>query len=686
MQKMRTHLPSLLILITLFQTAAAQVPVLNSRPAITNKVIYLDFDGQVVSGTGWNSGNTVNALPSTLSSANMIITWKRVSEDFIPFDVNVTTDSTRFNQAPANRRMRVIITPTSAWYGAAGGVAYVSSFAWGGTPGTPCWVFENQLGYSAKNVAEAASHEAGHTLSLRHQSTYSTTPTCTKTAEYNPGLGTGVNSWAPIMGVGYSRNVTTWFNGTSSQGCNIIQNDHGSTLPGITGPNFLSFVADDVGDMYATGKTLNMNNIALVDSGLITTPTDVDVYKFTLCNNRYISIGIKPWALDTVNYNGANLDVQFALYNAATNSLLASDASLNRLHTLAGVNLGPGSYYFTVDGSGSPNYSDYGSLGRYYLEIITSNAPLFANTIVTDPVICQGQATTLSYTSTGVPSTFQWQVAGPASSTSSAQYPSLTFSTAGTYTITLQATNAFLSCPSTKTIAVQPQPSIGLSPSLLTCKGTAATLTASGASSYTWVPGGLQGSTQTVTPTVTTTYSITGTNGVCSNTAAATVSVSPDFTLSVTASSTLFCVGDTISLSATGAASYTFDPGALSGNLVQVTPTSPVTYVITGANADGCTHQASLSLVLQECSYTGIALHSPGAAARLYPNPNSGEFFIETAVAGSIVISDCLGRLVYSGTLTPGKNSFDLRDQASGIYFIRLDTPQQQLSRKWVKE
>lgn len=138
-----------------------------------------------------------------MNAANITLIWKRISEDYRPFDVNITTDSVRFNNAAPNKRIRVIITPTSAWYGSAGGVAYVGSFAWGGTPGTPCWVFENQLGNNTKSIAEAAAHEVGHTLTLRHQSTYNSS--CTKTNEYNPGLGTGVTSWAPIMGVGYSK-------------------------------------------------------------------------------------------------------------------------------------------------------------------------------------------------------------------------------------------------------------------------------------------------------------------------------------------------------------------------------------------------------------------------------------------------------------------------------------------------
>src|SRR5437763_16821318 len=83
----------------------AQIPLLYSNPN-AGKVIYLDFDGQVVTGTSWNSGNTVNAAASTLTSSPSGITtiWKRMSEDYYPFDVNITTDSNAFNSAPANLR------------------------------------------------------------------------------------------------------------------------------------------------------------------------------------------------------------------------------------------------------------------------------------------------------------------------------------------------------------------------------------------------------------------------------------------------------------------------------------------------------------------------------------------------------------------------------------------------------
>jgi len=80
-------------------------PIYHSKPG-ASRVILLDFDGHVVTGTAWNSGQgsspTYNALPfdtdgtpSSFSSAEQTaiqLVWQRVAEDYAPFDVDVTTE------------------------------------------------------------------------------------------------------------------------------------------------------------------------------------------------------------------------------------------------------------------------------------------------------------------------------------------------------------------------------------------------------------------------------------------------------------------------------------------------------------------------------------------------------------------------------------------------------------------
>ncbi len=732
-----------------------QIPILNSYPAITNKVIYLDFDGQKVSGTLWNSGNTVNASPSTMNAANIILIWKRMSEDYRPFDVNITTDSMRFNNAAPNKRIRVVVTPTSAWYGSAGGVAYVGSFTWGGFPGTPCWVFENQLGNNPKNIAEAASHEVGHTLTLKHQSTYDAS--CNKTNEYNPGLGSGVTSWAPIMGVGYSKNVTIWHTGTSATSCNTIQFDHSNNSVGITGSNYLSFLPDDVGNTLSAAKILNLNTVNLVDSGLITQPSDIDAYQFTICSNRYVSINVKPWALDTTNYQGANLDVRLALYNSS-NTLLATDTSLSKLNSLIGANLTPGTYYFTVDGGRSANYTDYGSLGKYYIGIKATNPPTMANSIVTNSVLCAGQNTSLSYSSNGVPTNWLWTISGPSVTTFTTQNPSISFSPAGIYTISLLASSSSSpSCPTTLTLNIGTTPTLSVTNvSSVLCPGKNTTLTVNGASSYTWLPGAFGGSLQIVSPLASTQYTVNGSNGTCISSIVTSVNVSPNFTLGLSSSSSLICPGESVTLTAsgassytlnpggittnpvvlspsittiyvvtgsfascqklasttvtlnpsftvnvavsdtslcvgqsatliaTGAYSYTFNPGGFTGYQVTVNPTSTTIYTVTGLGNNLCTSETLVNIVVDPCNYVGIKEEQTTVGVRIYPNPTCETSVIEMQSACSkIEIFNGAGALIYSADVT-GESSLTLNTQSwpKGIYFVKLSAQDSGISYK----
>jgi serine protease len=118
------------------------------------------------------------------------------------------------------------------------------------------------------------------------------------------------------------------------------------------------------------------------------------------------------------------------------------------------------------------------------------------------------------------------------------------------------------------------------------CVGGSATLTASGASSFTW-GNGSTGALLVVTPSVTTTYTVDGLSGTCSGTAGITVSVSPTPTLiagSVPAGTV--CTGSSVTLTASGATTYSWNTGQ-TGSAVVVTPTSSTVYTVTGSN-NGC--------------------------------------------------------------------------------------------------
>lgn len=206
----------------------SEVFQLNSRPG-AERTILLDFDGQTVTAPHWNSGAPIEAAAysfgdqtdenfSVSDRAAIYEIWKRVAEDFAAWDVNVTTQdpgaadlSMNWSVAGDPHGVRVVITPSYRWLSNQryGGVAYVGSFD--ANYDLPAWVFSSNLSNGAvKSVAEAASHEAGHTLGLYHDGVDRVNSDGSRTTlDYYSGHG----EWAPIMGIGYYRPVTQWSRG-----------------------------------------------------------------------------------------------------------------------------------------------------------------------------------------------------------------------------------------------------------------------------------------------------------------------------------------------------------------------------------------------------------------------------------------------------------------------------------------
>ncbi len=138
------------------------------------------------------------------------------------------------------------------------------------------------------------------------------------------------------------------------------------------------------------------------------------------------------------------------------------------------------------------------------------------------------------------------------------------------------------------------------------CVGNSATLSASGTGTFEWLPGNLTGSSVTVSPTVTTTFSctITDANG-CTN--LTTTSVTVNTLPNVTATGATVCAGDSTSLNATGASSYLWQPGNLTGSSVLVTPSSTTTYTVTGTDVNGCSSTAQATITVNPLPQVSLA-------------------------------------------------------------------------------
>jgi hypothetical protein len=354
---MKNLIQSLLAICLLFASVRgdAQVPVYSSYPSAA-ATIFLDFDGHTVEGTSWNAFGPIFCQGSNLTNDQITEVFNRVAEDYRPFNINITTDSTKYWTAPVFQRQRIIITITSSWYGSAGGVSYLNSFSKGDH--TPSFVFSALLGYNTKRIGEATSHEMGHTLGLRHQSTYDNN--CLKTAEYNSGTGTGEIGWAPIMGVGYYRNFTLWNHGTNPQGCNIYQDDLGIITNATNG---FGYRTDDHPAAADQATTVTFSNNQFITEGVIEQITDKDVFKVVIPTNGRLSIAANPYNIGTGN-TGSNLDMQLEVldnnFNIVTtyNPETALNLSVDSLFTA-------GTYFMRVQGKGNVYAPEYASLGSY---------------------------------------------------------------------------------------------------------------------------------------------------------------------------------------------------------------------------------------------------------------------------------------------------------------------------------
>ena len=422
--------------------------LLHSRPSATRK-IYLDFDGHTTSGTLWtdirDNDNTFVTLPynfegnGDIFSENELVRiqyiWQRVAEDFSAFDVDVTTEDPGVEalrkSTPEDLQygVRVCIGGSSTdWYSvnAVGGVAYVGSFSWDSD--TPCYVWSQNLGSgNEKYVAEAVSHEVGHTVNLYHDGT--------STQVYYPGHGTGADGWAPIMGVGYYEPVVQFSRGEYA-GANNLEDD----LAKMTTPQFIPYIADDFGNGFGDAASLSSGTI--FEEGLIERADDVDMFR--------IKAGAGAFAIDiNVDSQSPNLNVEATLYNGQGQIIALSNPPDSLGASLNLFGLPEGTYYLQVAGVGAGNplntgYSDYGSIGTYSISatLPVAGAPIAVATADPtsglSPLIVQFSSEG-SVDPDGGLVTHAWDLGNGVTSTDAA--PQTTYLTSGVYVAILTVTD-----------------------------------------------------------------------------------------------------------------------------------------------------------------------------------------------------------------------------------------------------
>lgn len=243
--------------------------------------------------------------------------------------------------------------------------------------------------------------------------------------------------------------------------------------------------------------------------------------------------------------------------------------------------------------------------------------PLPAVNAGVDQNVCTGGSVTLSGSGA---TTYTWD-----NSVSNG----VAFSPPGTTTYTVTGTTAGCTNTDQVVVTVNPLPTIVVNDESI-CAGGSATLTASGANTYSWSPTtGLSptsGATVTASPSSTTTYTVSGTTTQgCVSSSPSTVTLLTSAVIDAGPDVSM-CSGSSTILSASGGSIYDWDNGLGVGNNVSITPLSTTTYTVTGTNSLGCVGTDAITVTINSipvvdagpdqtvCSGTSVTLAGSGAA------------------------------------------------------------------------
>jgi hypothetical protein len=343
--------------------SGVNVAALNSKPT-SSRTLFLDFDGHVSTDAAWSAvgaplTNTsapfdVDGIPGFSAHEQAIIfeVWQRVSEDYLPFDVNVTTidpgvEALR-KRGPTDAffGQRMVITPSNFVSPGTLGVALLGTFD--GPDDRAAYVFANPGPSSVKALAEAVAHEAGHTFGLSHDAQAGTS--------YYDGHGV----WAPIMGrsIFVSKPVTQWSRGEYA-GANNTQDDL-RIIASYTG-----FRPDDHGGDSASATPVASTSTT---AGFIGRTGERDVFSVHVGDGD-LSVSVRPAAA-----NWSNLLARVTVRDSAGVAVQTGEPETPWGWTAA-VNATVPAGRYTIEVTPrewltpTDGFSTYGSLGAYEMSV-----------------------------------------------------------------------------------------------------------------------------------------------------------------------------------------------------------------------------------------------------------------------------------------------------------------------------
>ncbi|MFN5635576.1 MAG: gliding motility-associated C-terminal domain-containing protein [Flavobacteriia bacterium] len=546
--------------------------------------------GAVTSFTCWNPGTAVGG-PSTVSASGLIVG----NTYYIMVDGNAGDVCNYIIGANSGVNIPVNLTPVTSSVCSGGSVNLTATGGNGTYTWTPAAGLSATTGANVTVTPPTTPGTYTYTVNsstgnpLCPSSTSATASiTVTGAAAINAGadvaICTGQNvtlnatggatyTWSPAItnGVPFSPPSTTTYTvtGTTAAGC--VGTDQ---VVVTVNPSLSVYAGPDV--TVCSGQTVTLSGSGMntytwssaVTNAVAFTPTATGIYTVTgtstggCTSTDQVLVTVNP--LPTVN---AGADVTLCAGQTAALSATGANSYTWSPLVTNGVAFNPSATAtYTVTGTASNGCTNTDQV------LVTVN-PLPIVNGGADVSICTGQSVTL--TATGA-NTYSWS---PLITNGVAFAPVAT----GTYTVTGTTASG---CVNTDQVlvTVNTLPTINGGTDVVVCDGQAATLTASGAATYSWSPAVTNG--VAFTPAATGTYTVTGTTASgCTNTDQVLVTVNPLPTVNGGADVTI-CAGEAVTLTASGATIYSWSPAATNG--VAFSPSTSATYTVTGTSALGC--------------------------------------------------------------------------------------------------
>ncbi len=352
---------------------------------------------------------------------------------------------------------------------------------------------------------------------------------------------------------------------------------------------------DDVTVFVSPAPTINAGPDVTICSGQTTT-----------LNGSASAVGGFGGPIDVNIFSGSNLDETTWNITNSLGAIIASGgpytSGSNQTITINAPSNPPFTFNLETQGTFNSNVAGYNVLCGG-TSISGGLAILTGGQTIAIPISgCPGS----------IPITYSWSPSTTLSSSTLAN-PIASPTTTTTYTLTATANG----CTSNDdvTVNVVPGPTVTVNNATI-CGGQTATLiattTATGGA-YLWSPGGATTQTIDVSPTITTTYTVTYSNGNCSSapaTGVVTVSASP--TLSVNSST--ICPGASATLTATASPSggtYLWSPNGETTQTISVSPATTTTYSVS-YNLNGCSSSTANGTVTVSNAVDWANIQTPG--------------------------------------------------------------------------